>query len=158
VIDYPHPYFFDGGLRFGCQRCGACCTGEPGTVYLSPREVAEIARHLRLPLERFIARFLFPFRDSYSLREHPDGRCLFYDGGCLIYALRPFQCRSYPFWSELLRSPLHWSRAAAACPGIGRGRRHSREEILDLLDPDGAQAPPDGLPAGGDPTTVMQGR
>jgi Fe-S-cluster containining protein len=140
VIDYPRTYFFDNGILFGCQRCGACCCGAPGTVYLARHEVAAVARHLAMEVERFIARFLFPFRDSYSVREHSDGRCLFYDKGCLIYPVRPFQCRSYPFWLEFLRSVENWSAAAAECPGIGQGKRFSRDEILDWLDPAAANS------------------
>jgi len=43
-----------------------------------------------------------------------DGR----ETACSIYAARPEQCRSWPFWPELLRSPQALREAARLCPGI----------------------------------------
>lgn len=134
ATDWPErTYFFDKGLRFECQRCGACCVGAPGTVYVAPGEIESIAGHLALSRDEFLARYAYPFRDSYSLKEEPDGRCCFFRDGCAIYPVRPRQCRVFPFWIENLRSEANWARLAAACPGIGRGRLHSREEILERL-------------------------
>jgi len=126
-------YFFDAGLRFECQQCGACCTGEPGTVYVAPNEIRPIARTMNMPVNRLIKEFLYPFQDSYSVREDRDGHCFFYDSGCLIYPVRPSQCRSFPFWLDILRNERRWRRTAAECPGIGRGRLYTREEILDVI-------------------------
>ncbi|MDE1890651.1 MAG: YkgJ family cysteine cluster protein, partial [Planctomycetota bacterium] len=36
------PWFKDG-LRFECQRCGRCCRGEPGVVWVNKRELEEIS-------------------------------------------------------------------------------------------------------------------
>jgi Fe-S-cluster containining protein len=127
------PYFFDTGLRFTCIQCGRCCTGEPGTVYVAATEIGPIAAILGLPAADLIAEMLYPFRDSFSLRETPSGNCVFFDGGCRIYPARPRQCRTYPFWFSNLRSRYNWKQAAAACPGIGQGPLHTREEILALV-------------------------
>lgn len=126
-------YFFDPGLRFECQRCGACCCGEPGTIYVAPDELAPLAAHLDTTPERLIRAALYPFRDSYSIGEHADGRCLFYEHGCQIYPVRPRQCRSYPFWREHLRSWRRWQVLARHCPGIGRGRLLTRQHVLELV-------------------------
>ena len=127
------PYFFDAGIRFECQRCGQCCVGEPGTIYVTPEEINALARHLHLSVADFTQRCLYPFKDSYSIREHDDGRCLFFEEGCTIYDLRPGQCRTYPFWFSNLRSESTWRTIEKDCPGIGRGRRYSREEILAIV-------------------------
>jgi len=129
------PYFFDAGIYFACRRCGACCTGDPGTVYVSDMEVNNLARHFKINTADFIRRYLYPFRDSYSIREDTQGHCLFFDNGCTIYNLRPRQCRTFPFWFENLRSENRWQKIASQCPGIGSGRLHSRQEILALLNP-----------------------
>jgi hypothetical protein len=50
-----------------------------------------------------------------------------------IYPVRPLQCRTYPFWFQNLRSEKKWRLTGTACPGIGQGRRYSKDEILALL-------------------------
>jgi Fe-S-cluster containining protein len=127
------PYFFDTGIRFECRQCGACCAGDPGTIYVSRDEIAALAAHLRLPEDDFIRRYLYPFKDSFSIGEHPDGRCLFFDAGCTIYPLRPHQCRTFPFWFSNLRSKERWHNVRSQCPGIGRGRLYRRDEILAVV-------------------------
>lgn len=126
------PYFFDDGLMFECQRCGDCCTGAPGTIYVAEGEIAPIAEYCRLSKAELISTYLYPFMDSYSIREDLRGHCLFFENGCAIYEVRPLQCRTFPFWSSNLRSRVHWDRIGKQCPGIGRGRRYSREEIMAL--------------------------
>lgn len=127
-------YFFDSGLRFSCQQCGECCTGEPGTIYVTSLEITSIADFLHLSIQDFTNQALYPYRDSYTIKERPDGACLFYDTGCIIYPVRPAQCRSFPFWLQTLRSPYAWKQTAKTCPGIGYGRLFSREEILAVLE------------------------
>jgi hypothetical protein len=126
-------HFFDAGLRFACQRCGACCTGDPGTVYVAPRELRPLASLLGIPETECIQRCLYPFREGYSVRERADGRCFFYEDGCAVYTARPWQCRSFPFWLQNLESRQAWLRVSAECPGIGRGQLYSRESILRFL-------------------------
>ena len=79
-------------------------------------------------------RYLASHGGGPRISEHPDGRCVFYgDDGCAVYAVRPRQCRTFPFWVRNLRSAERWGRVAAACPGIGAGRRYSKERILEIL-------------------------
>lgn len=127
------PYFFDRGLRFACVRCGRCCSGEPGTVYVAADEIGPIAAYLNLPPARLITDMLYPFRDSFSLRETAGGDCVLFGEGCRIYPVRPRQCRSYPFWFENLRSRYRWRQTAAQCPGIGQGTLYTRAEILAIV-------------------------
>jgi hypothetical protein len=131
----PQRYFFDQGLCFACTRCGKCCTGAPGIVYVAPEAVAPLARHLGLTEAKTIRRYLAPWRDGYTIREDAGGRCLFHTNGCSIYPVRPVQCRTWPFWLTNLRSLARWEQVAQSCPGIGRGRHYCREEILNLLSP-----------------------
>lgn len=127
------PYFFDQGLRFRCQQCGDCCVGEHGTIYVSAPEIEAIAACLRMPVDGFTTRYLYPYKDSYSIKEDDQGRCLFYEEGCAIYNIRPMQCRTYPFWFSTLRSEERWRRVGRQCPGIGRGRLYTKSELLDML-------------------------
>lgn len=126
-------YFFDDGICFECRQCGQCCMGEPGTIYVTRDEIASLAAYFRLSIAEFTERYLYPFKDSFSIGEHSDGRCLFYDNGCTVYPLRPGQCRTFPFWFSNLRSEKRWRRVEKACPGIGHGRRYRRDEILAIV-------------------------
>jgi len=62
-----------------------------------------------------------------SLREFPNGDCVFFDGksrGCTVYEVRPRQCRTWPFWESNLKTPEAWEETCAICPGSGQGRLH----------------------------------
>ena len=126
-------YFFDEGLRFECQQCGACCVGDPGTIFVSRAEAETIAAHLQMPAAAFTHTCLYPYKSAYSIKEDDTGRCLFFDGGCTIYAVRPGQCRTFPFWFSNLRSQSRWRWISRQCPGIGRGPLFSREQILSIV-------------------------
>ena len=127
------PYFFDRGIHFECRRCGACCIGDPGIVYADKNEAIHIAEYLGMAASFFTDTYLYPIRAGYGIREHPDGRCFFYNNGCTIYPVRPHQCRTYPFWFENLRSVKKWQRVSEACPGIGGGVLYSKEKILKII-------------------------
>lgn len=126
-------YFFDEGLRFGCTQCGLCCTGDPGIVYVDMDEAKRIAAFLAIPFDVLTERMLDPFKDGFTVREAEQGRCIFYENGCVIYPVRPIQCMTFPFWFQNMRSVSAWEQARIRCPGIGRGRRFTREEIITLV-------------------------
>jgi Fe-S-cluster containining protein len=122
------PWFADG-LRFSCLRCGRCCTGEPGYVFLHGPDVGALAAFLGLGREEFVARHVRRVPGGISLLEEPDGRCAFWDEGCRVYPARPRQCRTYPFWRRVVASPAAWAEEARACPGVGSGALHAADEI-----------------------------
>lgn len=128
-----HKWYAEG-LRFQCQKCGDCCTGQPGYVWVTPRESAGIAEFLGLSLEQFASKYLRKAGSHESLIELPDGRCIFYaDKACAIYSLRPTQCRTFPFWRSVVVSPEAWRRCGEQCPGIGKGRLYSAGEIEEIV-------------------------
>ncbi|MBI9086255.1 MAG: YkgJ family cysteine cluster protein [Desulfobacterales bacterium] len=126
-------YFFDAGIRFQCQQCGACCTGAPGVVRVSPAEAEAMAAFLNMSVQHFMETAVREIKGGMSLGEKDDGRCIFYEEGCRVYPVRPAQCRTYPFWFSVLRSEDRWQQVVRQCPGIGRGRLFSREEILQIV-------------------------
>lgn len=127
-------YFFDTGLRFECTQCGGCCTGAPGIIRVSEEEIRALAALRSRSRDDFAREFLRPIEGGgQSLREKPDGSCVFFDRQCTVYPARPAQCRTYPFWIKNLRTPEAWQRAACECPGIGTGRIWTRNEILDIV-------------------------
>jgi uncharacterized protein len=126
-------YFFNKGIRFQCTQCGTCCTGEPGIVYIDQDEADKIASFLEISVQVFIERMLDPFRDGFTAREAEQGRCIFYENGCVIYPVRPIQCVTFPFWFQNMRSISAWDDACLRCPGIGYGRLFTKEEIISMI-------------------------
>ena len=117
------------GLSFSCTRCGDCCTGVPGYVWVEPTEIEALAQHLGLSVDSFGERYLRTVGRRYSLIEKPGGDCVFFDKGCSVYPARPTQCRTFPFWRSNLKSERAWDEIADECPGIGQGKLFPVEEI-----------------------------
>ncbi len=128
------PWYADG-LNFECTRCGLCCTGTPGYVWVDDQEITAIADFLGVPAEELIARHTRQAHRGRSLREKPNGDCVFYDRseGCTIYPVRPKQCRTWPLWESNVRTPQAWERTKKVCPGSGRGELIPVEEITRRL-------------------------
>jgi uncharacterized protein len=107
-------------FTFRCQRSGNCCSQPEGEVRVGPADVARIAKHLRVSEE--IVRKRYVTRRGDRLIDAPGGRCVFLRDGretaCSIYPARPKQCRTWPYWPELLRSPENLREAMRLCPGI----------------------------------------
>jgi Fe-S-cluster containining protein len=127
--------WYRDGLRFECTRCGNCCTGEPGYVWLNGDEITAIAGFVEMPDSEFLAAYTKRAPRGVTLREKPNGDCVFYDGtrGCTIYELRPRQCRTWPFWESNVESPRAWERMRRGCPGAGQGDLIPVEEITRRL-------------------------
>ncbi|RMF38998.1 MAG: YkgJ family cysteine cluster protein [Planctomycetota bacterium] len=124
--------WYRDGLRFECTQCGACCSGEPGYVWVDAQEIEHLARHMNLAVDEFRRRFVRRVGGRYSLVEYPDGDCIFLDSetkGCMVYAARPKQCRTWPFWPSNLKTVRDWEETCQACPGAGKGKLYSLEEI-----------------------------
>lgn len=116
--------------------CGRCCAGPgEGYIWVARPEVELIARHLGLTPDEVRQKYLRRVGLRTTIIEDPLTRdCIFLqvvDGRkqCVVYPVRPGQCRSWPFWPENLLGPDEWNRAAVKCPGVNRGRRYSFEEI-----------------------------
>ncbi len=126
--------WYHQGLAFTCTQCGNCCSGPPGYVWLTKKDIARIAAFLGRSDGTLPPEYLRRVGFRYSLTEKPGGDCIFLErsGGktrCRIYPVRPIQCRTWPFWTENLRSPAAWNEAHKTCPGINRGKRYDFVQI-----------------------------
>jgi Fe-S-cluster containining protein len=128
--DTDSPWYRDG-LSFECTRCGACCTGAPGYVWVNADEISALAEFRGETVQAFSKRFVRRVGSRHSLVEKPGGDCVFWDKreGCTVYPARPIQCRTWPFWPENLATSEAWDDVKRVCPGSGRGRWFSVEEI-----------------------------
>jgi Fe-S-cluster containining protein len=124
------PWYADG-LAFSCTRCGACCTGAPGFVWVSDAEIAGLAELRGLTPDQFQAIYTRTLSGRVTLREKPNGDCVFYEkhAGCTVYGQRPAQCRTWPFWDRTAGTPEAWERTRQVCPGSGHGELIPAEEI-----------------------------
>ncbi|MFZ4403918.1 MAG: YkgJ family cysteine cluster protein, partial [Pseudobdellovibrionaceae bacterium] len=60
--------------------------------------------------------------------------CLFLkDKKCSIYEARPTQCRTWPFWPEVMPAKAWKKDVVSFCPGVGKGKLWSPEEIKSIL-------------------------
>ncbi len=150
------PWYADG-LDFTCTQCGNCCTGGPGYVWISKDEIARLADHLKITPQETVERYCRKIDGQFSLKEQRSAAglydCVFLkdvpvarrDGegnevlqtmrACSVYAVRPLQCRTWPFWPENLSSEGSWNRAAKRCHGMNApGRAFSLPQIHAVRD------------------------
>jgi Fe-S-cluster containining protein len=125
------------GLTFRCTACGACCTGEPGHVWVTKEEVAAMARALGTSPRAFSRRHVRRVGRRLSLREREHGDCVMLDGTrCRVYEAKPARCSTFPFWPDVLESPATWEETAERCEGIGEGDVYDADAIEALLGGD----------------------
>lgn len=96
-----------------------------------------ICDHLKISKDRFRSQCVTDRWEHRSIKEKNNGECLFYDPAtarCAIYQVRPSQCRTWPFWPDILESPGQWAWASRRCPGIDQGRLWTESEIRSVLE------------------------
>lgn len=138
--------FYDKGLAFECQRCLYCCSAEPGYVFLTQSDLSRCAKTASMTEEEFInvyCRYVdYGPYSMISLKEKANYDCIFLsDKGCRIYEGRPEQCRTYPFWKNIIESEKAWQNEAKSCPGINKGKKIKKEEIERIMK-SGLKEPP----------------
>jgi Fe-S-cluster containining protein len=128
--------WYIAGLHFECQQCGACCAGpNQGYIWVTRPEIKLIADFLKVETKQLRREYLRHVGLRTTIIEQPATKdCIFLrrmDGQrrCMIYPVRPGQCRTWPFWPENLVSADAWNRAAQKCSGVNRGRYYGFEEI-----------------------------
>ena len=127
--------WYKDGLKFACTQCGNCCSGDPGYVWVTRDEIKKISEFLGRDDGWLDKKHLRRVGLRYSLTEKKDGDCIFLsrDGqkvGCSIYPVRPMQCRTWPFWTENLRSKATWTELSETlCPGMNAGKHHDFVQI-----------------------------
>ncbi len=141
--------WYKDGLRFQCQRCGNCCRGEPGYIWVSTEEIKSISLYVGLQVKEFARKYLKKVGQKFSLTEFSNGDCIMYkacserrsrspersegeSGKCQIYPARPRQCSTFPFWPRNLESYEAWTALKKFCKGIDRGPLYTHSEIQKI--------------------------
>lgn len=119
-------------LKFECQSScpGKCCKVPKGKnlfVFLTLRDRMMLSWFLKKPVNKFASQGLFtstrftnkPSR-QWFLNFGKNQACPFLKSGkCSVYKARPTQCRTWPYWSELVNEKT-WELLKEDCPGIGK--------------------------------------
>ena len=132
--------WYKNGLRFECQRCGNCCSGVPGHVWIREEDIYQIARYLEIDENIFRQRYIINNNgEGLRLAQRQNDDCVFYNrsSGCVIYDYRPLQCRTWPFWKSNVLKPKNWANMSFTCPGMNQGKHLTADQIINLIENDG---------------------
>jgi Fe-S-cluster containining protein len=104
-------------------------------VYLTQGDVERIAEYVGMTARSFERKYVYRTHHRLRLRVPRHSQCHFLrDGGCSIHAVKPVQCRAFPFWPELVDDKREWKKTAAYCPGIGKGKLVQIEKAREIAD------------------------
>ena len=131
----------NNGIKFSCQSSGNCCVsmGNHGYVYLSKDDLNTLAIFFNQNKNEFKKKYCKITNGFIHLKEFKKnkGNCLFLiNNRCSVYKARPIQCRTWPFWNENMNAKTWNKEIALFCPGIGKGRKYTKENILKILEKD----------------------
>lgn len=140
VLDGHPPYYETEPLVFGCTACGKCCE-RPGLVYMTDDDIEALAHHFGMTTGEVKVSMLERDGSDWVVQVDETAPCVFYnahDTSCKIHPVKPLQCRTYPFWAEVVGTRRAWRQEQKLCPGIGEGRAYAADEVRRILV--GAQA------------------
>jgi Fe-S-cluster containining protein len=126
-----------GPLKFKCQGSGNCCVthGEFGFVFVSKTDRKRFADFFEMPMSAFTKKHCRRVGKFWALKDNPkSSECLFLvNKRCSAYSARPTQCRTWPFWPEVMNAKTWNKEVASFCPGVGKGKVVSQEKIIAQL-------------------------
>jgi len=130
--------WYKDGLYFKCiDGCAKCCTGVPGYVWITDKEIQKICNFLKMPKSAFLKKYTRNVRGKISLTEnfHNFDCCFLKNKKCEIYDFRPSQCEKFPWWRCNVETKKAWEDLKEYCPGIDdqNGKLYSFDEIQKKL-------------------------
>jgi Fe-S-cluster containining protein len=91
-------------------------------VYLTEEDIPRLASFLGMEVGAFEEKYVFRTKKLRRLRVPRHANCSFLrEGGCSVHEVKPMQCRTFPYWPEILASRRAWHETGKRCPGIGKG-------------------------------------
>jgi len=132
-------FYITTPIRFKCTQCSQCCYGgKYAYVRANDDEIKAIVDYLQIDKNQFTEKYLIKLVDhGYGIKMKTSqtarltgkkGHCMLLNnkGKCSVYPVRPIQCRTYPFWPEILSSEQYWNDEVTRCEGINQG------EVIDV--------------------------
>ena len=119
--------WFDKAISFACTSCGKCCKSYKNQikVYVNIAEALQISDHIDMDIKDFQQKYIEIHYDQdsnelISLKSNDTkSNCIFLkENQCSIYQVRPTQCRTYPYWPQIMLDKASWLEEAKACEGI----------------------------------------
>ena len=131
---------YSKGMRFQCQRSSNCCVsrGSYGFVYLSKKDILRLSKYTDLSIKDFIKLYCEKTYGFVHFKERrKNSECQFLEKKrCSIYKARPTQCRTWPFWSENMKTKIWNEEIQSFCPGIGKGKIIQQSQIEKNINDD----------------------
>lgn len=124
------------GVQFQCQGSGNCCVshGEYGFVYVTNEDRKKMAQLLKMTTSAFTKKYCNKNDDFYHLKDNGEDCIFLKNKRCTIYAVRPTQCRTWPFWPETISAKSWRKDVLSFCPGVNKGGVWKPAEIQKALD------------------------
>ena len=133
----PKAQWWEKGVRFECQGSGRCCVsrGQYGFVYVTLDDRKKMGKLLNISTGEFTRKFCGKTDGVYHLKDAKGPDCIFLKNNrCEVYEARPIQCRTWPFWPEVMNAKTWAKEVAAFCPGIGKGNYVNAQDIRATLE------------------------
>lgn len=148
----------DNRIQFECIKCGACCRESSLLVTVTGRDIVRLSMGLGLGSNEVIRALDFYLvsgvESPEGLRDFPtinteqglayvalkkmeNGDCVFLkDNLCMIHAIRPVVCMSFPFvfWDGGDEKTWGLSAIKEICPGLGSGPEAKISDLRELAD------------------------
>ncbi len=131
------PKWWEQGVRFECQGSGRCCVsrGQYGFVYLTAEDRKRMGRLLKISTGEFTRKYCGKTDGVFHLKDGTGPDCIFLKNNrCEVYEARPIQCRTWPFWPEVMNAKTWAKEVAAFCPGVGKGDYVNAQDIRATLE------------------------
>ena len=128
--------WYKDGIFFKCKKCSGCCTGFEGFVWITKEDIFKISNFLKITELEFLKKYTRYVGKKISLIEIGNNfDCIFLKNKkCQIYNIRPKQCKTFPFWTELLKSKKAFYENTKSCPGcLETNKKISFEEIEKIV-------------------------
>lgn len=107
-------------FSFNCTQCGKCCYG-PGNVYFTEKDLKNIKKYLKLDQSKWqiIFKKIIKKKSNGLYIHHSYDKCYFLNqkNQCIIYPVRPLQCRTFPFWPSNFSTSKELNDLVHQCPG-----------------------------------------
>jgi hypothetical protein len=112
--------------------------GSYGFVYLSKKDILRLSKYTDLSIKDFIKLYCEKTYGFVHFKERrKNSECQFLEKKrCSIYKARPTQCRTWPFWSENMKTKIWNEEIQSFCPGIGKGKIIQQSQIEKNINDD----------------------